>query len=109
MASYGALLQLPREQLKEIVGRPDGKLIKTGLKDFVVKRVRALPFLAVFAFHVTDVVCCLVSRRLKAGGNAAKIPSWFSEVFPEDDSLAPLTSDTLPLSIHPAPTPPPAS
>lgn len=44
MASYGALLQLPRDQLKEIVGRPNGKLIKTGLKDFVVKRVRALLF-----------------------------------------------------------------
>lgn len=56
MASYGALLQLPRDQLKEIVGRPDGKLIKSGLKDFVVKRVRALPPFADFAFHVTDVV-----------------------------------------------------
>ena len=42
-ASYGALLQLPREQLKEIVTREDGKAAKAGLREFVVKKVRLLP------------------------------------------------------------------
>lgn len=39
MASYGALLQLPREQLKEIVSRSDGKALKVGLREFVLKKV----------------------------------------------------------------------
>ncbi|CDZ97637.1 mRNA cleavage and polyadenylation factor II complex, subunit PTA1 [Phaffia rhodozyma] len=59
MASYGALLQLPREQLKEIVSRPDGKALKAGLRDFVLK---------------------------KAGGNTNRLPAWFPEVFAEDPS-----------------------
>jgi symplekin len=84
MASYGALLQLPREQLKEIVNRPDGKLIKTGLRDFVLKR---------------------------AGGNATKLPSWFGEVFPTEPSPAP--DQPIAAAVSPVPpvpasaTPPP--
>lgn len=83
MASYGALLQLPREQLKEIVNRPDGKLIKTGLRDFVLKR---------------------------AGGNATKLPSWFAEVFPTESLPAPdQPAAVSPVPPAPAPTPPPMS
>ena len=39
-ASYGALLQLPREQLKEIVSRDDGKAVKAGLREYILKKVR---------------------------------------------------------------------
>ena len=106
MASYNALLQLPRDQLKEIVSRPDGKLIKSGLKDFIVKRVRLLIHLPLLdRRRLTDVFSFL----LQAGGNASKVPSWFSEVFPDEESATPTPSPSTPVPEAPTPAPPPTS
>jgi hypothetical protein len=45
VSSYGALLQLPREQIKEIVMRSDGRALKAGLREFVLKKVGLFPVL----------------------------------------------------------------
>ena len=49
-ASFGALLQLPKEQLKDLVEKQPG--LKSGLRDYVVKKAgnkaRSAPYLDIF-------------------------------------------------------------
>ncbi|KZV71528.1 hypothetical protein PENSPDRAFT_751633 [Peniophora sp. CONT] len=55
--SFNALLQLPKEQIKEIIGGDKNAALKVGLKDFVMRR---------------------------AGGNRARV-AWLLEIFGEDE------------------------
>lgn len=55
-ASFGALLQLPKEQLREIVDKQPG--LKSGLRDYVLKKsgnkARVASFLEVFGETSTN-------------------------------------------------------